>query len=183
MTDPRRTLKVAPVLAITLGTVALAARPPGTTAGLSIILAVGLAGLVIPLQTRPATSSLTSAFRPKALLVVAIGVAAFALARLLHAPPRAPALLPSVVATVLAALAEEAFFRRLVYGWLSQWGALLAIVGAATIFGAVHISGYGSAALPVNLAVGLLFGWQRWATNGWGAPAATHAVANLLQIR
>jgi len=35
--------------------------------------------------------------------------------------------------------------------------------------------------LPVNLAAGALFGWQRWATGRWDSAAVTHAIANLLQ--
>jgi hypothetical protein len=34
--------------------------------------------------------------------------------------------------------------------------------------------------LPLDLAAGLIFGWQRRATGSWTAPAATHVIANLL---
>jgi hypothetical protein len=43
------------------------------------------------------------------------------------------------------------------------------------------VAGYGTSTLPINLAAGVLFGWQRWATGGWTAPAATHVFANLVQ--
>ena len=46
----------------------------------------------------------------------------------------------AVAASVVAAVAEEAFFRRLVYGWLaSSWGAAVAICGSAVAFAAIHV--------------------------------------------
>jgi membrane protease YdiL (CAAX protease family) len=50
-------------------------------------------------------------------------------------------------------------------------------------FALVHLPGYGVSAFPINLAAGLLLGWQRWASGGWSAPALTHIAANLLQLR
>ena len=38
------------------------------------------------------------------------------------------------------------------------------------------------AAFPVDLGAGLVFGWQRWATGSWVAPAGTHAAANLVAV-
>jgi hypothetical protein len=87
---------------------------------------------------------------------------------------------PAILASVVAAVGEEAFFRRFLYGWLEQRGAVLAIVVTALSFAAVHMPMYGWAAVPLNLTAGLLFGWQRWFSGGWGAPAVTHAAANLL---
>jgi membrane protease YdiL (CAAX protease family) len=96
-------------------------------------------------------------------------------------PPLAlsPAALPLSVA---AAIAEEALFRRLVYGHLLRWGAPVAIGGAAVAFAVAHLPAYGVAALPVDLGAGLLFGWQRWAAGTWTVPAATHVAANLLAV-
>jgi hypothetical protein len=34
----------------------------------------------------------------------------------------------------------------------------------------------------VDLGAGLLFGWQRWASGGWAAPAITHGAANLMAV-
>jgi hypothetical protein len=88
-----------------------------------------------------------------------------------------------VVATAsVAAVAEELFFRRLVYGWLVRWGAVVAVAGAAVGFAAVHVPAYGPGILPVDLAAGLVFGWQRWSSGTWTAPAATHVLANLLAL-
>jgi membrane protease YdiL (CAAX protease family) len=39
---------------------------------------------------------------------------------------------------------------------------------------------YGVGVLPLDFAAGLIFGWQRRATGGWTAPAATHVFANLM---
>jgi hypothetical protein len=36
--------------------------------------------------------------------------------------------------------------------------------------------------LPLDLAAGLLLGWQRATTGSWAAPAVTHVVANLLVV-
>jgi hypothetical protein len=41
---------------------------------------------------------------------------------------------------------------------------------------------HGTAALPVDLGAGLFLSWQRWASGTWAAPAATHALANLVVV-
>lgn len=167
-------------LGILLGCVALAARPTPLPAAVVVFVAVAAIGASIPLPARR-----TARLRPGVLGwtgVVAFGVAAFAAARVVAASLPQPATFLATVATMGAAFAEEIFFRRLVYGYLARWGDGLAVVGAATAFGVVHIPAYGVHALPVDLTAGLLLGWQRWATGGWTAPAATHAAANVLQL-
>jgi membrane protease YdiL (CAAX protease family) len=79
-------------------------------------------------------------------------------------------------------VAEEALFRRVAYGRLERFGALVAIVGSASLFALVHLPAYGVAALPVDLGAGLLLSWQRWASESWTVPAATHAAANLVAV-
>jgi membrane protease YdiL (CAAX protease family) len=79
-------------------------------------------------------------------------------------------------------VAEEALFRRVAYGRLERFGALVAIVGSASLFALVHLPAYGVAALPVDLGAGLLMSWQRWASGSWTVPAATHAAANLVAV-
>jgi len=86
-------------------------------------------------------------------------------------------------ANALAAVAEEIFFRRLTFGWLMRWGSGIAVIGSAGAFALVHARAYGLPALPLDLAAGILFGWQRWSSGGWVASALTHVVANLLQMR
>ena len=83
---------------------------------------------------------------------------------------------------VLAAVAEEALFRRAAYGWLERYGPAVAIIGSALLFAAVHLPLYGAAALPVDVGAGLLLSWQRWASGTWTVPAGTHAAANVLAV-
>lgn len=174
---------VAP-LAIALGCAALALRPPASPAGLLVIVAVGIAGAWLPVwrEDAPAQAATERPTISRWMTVAAVGIGAFVLARTLARPVHPPATGVAAGATVLAALAEEAFFRRLAYGWLARWGAGLAVAGAALAFALVHIPGYGPRVVPLNLAAGLLLGWQRWASGGWSAPAVTHAAANLLQM-
>jgi len=162
------------------GCLALAFRP-ASPSGLLVIVAAGIAGAVWPVRA-PGAASASVAPATRWITVVAIGVGAFAAARALATPVHPPATIAAAAATVIAAVAEEAFFRRLVYGWLASRGAGLAVVGAAMLFALVHIPGYGTRVVPLNMAAALLLGWQRWATGGWSAPAVTHAAANLLQM-
>jgi membrane protease YdiL (CAAX protease family) len=122
--------------------------------------------------------------RRTVLPVLALGIGAFAVGRVLVAgsPPPVGATGLVVGLNTLAAVAEEAFFRRLVYGALLAAGPVAAVVGSAVLFAAVHVTVYGAWVLPLDLAAGLLFGWQRHATGSWTVPAATHAVANLLVV-
>jgi membrane protease YdiL (CAAX protease family) len=170
--------RAAAPLVIALGCAALALRPPASPAGLLVIVAVGIAGATVPVPRAGAGRADTARW----LFVAAIGVGAFAAARALATPVHAPATVAAAAATALAAVAEEAFFRRLAYGWLAQWSPGLAVAGAALAFALVHVPGYGPRVVPLNLAAGLLLGWQRWASGGWSAPAVTHAAANLLQM-
>lgn len=83
---------------------------------------------------------------------------------------------------MLAAVAEEALFRRLLYGRLEQFGQLVAVLGTAVLFALIHLPAYGLAAMPVDLGAALLLSWQRYASGRWTVPAVTHAVANLLAV-
>ena len=154
---------------------ALALRPVGYGAT-AITLTVGLVGAV-------AAVDITGRAEARVWTVVTVaGMAAFAAVRLAgHAPPVRMTVF-GVVASVAAAVAEELFFRRLLYSRLERWGPVAAVVGAAIAFAAVHVPGYGVGAAPVDLAAGLVLGWQRWATGSWTSPAATHVFANLVQI-
>lgn len=116
-----------------------------------------------------------------------VGLAAVALAAALSGPAPSPAgTLQAVAGSALlgsaAAVAEEALFRGLVYRRLEAGGAGLAVIGSAVLFAAVHVPAYGLGAVPVDLAAGLLLGWQRRATGGLAAPAITHVAANLLAV-
>lgn len=123
-----------------------------------------------------------SARGPVATALV-VGLGAFFLGRLvggghvhlnLHGP-----YLPEVI---VAAIAEEAFFRRFVYAVLQPAGPAVAVVGSAALFAVAHVTVYGWWVLPVDLAAGLVLSWQRWYSGGWTASAVTHVVANLLIV-
>jgi membrane protease YdiL (CAAX protease family) len=117
------------------------------------------------------------------LAVLLFGIAAFALARVLgggHSP--GPPGAAFIALNSLAAVAEEAFFRRLVYGLLAPQGPAYAIAVSALLFAAVHVTTYGYWVLPIDLGAGLVLGWQRSSTESWLVPAATHVVANVLVV-
>ena len=115
--------------------------------------------------------------------VGAVGMTAIVFAAWLVGPgfpvPHGPEVL---LLNSLAAVSEELFFRRLVYGGLVRFGPAIAIGGSALLFATLHVPIYGPAVFWVDLGAGLLFSWQRWASGGWGAPAATHVVANLVAV-
>lgn len=144
------------------------------------ILLLAYAAL-IAISVAPAMADESGALSPT--VVAAAGIAAMALASLMAGPP-----IPLVVSTwvvplnLAAAVAEEAFFHRLLYGSLRRWGVVLAVTGSALAFALLHVPFYGPAAFWVDLGAGLLFGWQRWASGGWAAPAITHGGANLMAV-
>lgn len=181
-------------------------RPGGLAAGLQAagILAVGLSALLFrPLALgRPtavfvlggtyllltAISVAVPVPRPapalvKPVLVLGFGVGAFVLSRLV-AGTRFPFPIAqdALALNTLAALAEEAFFRRFLFGQLAPYGPATAIFASALLFAVIHVPAYGVAAFWVDLGAGLLLSWQRWASGRWIVPAATHMVANLLAV-
>ena len=179
----------AAVLAVAAGCAALTARPPlvevsGGRGPAPVLTVLFLCLLVVsvlwPAGGRTATTTSTGTTFP----VLALGIAAFVVGRVLvaGAPPPAPATALVVGLNTLAAVAEEAFFRRLVYGALLAAGPGAAVAGSSVLFAAVHLTVYGAWVLPLDLAAGLLFGWQRHATGSWRVPALTHALANLLVV-
>ena len=185
-----RTANVTTPAAVGLGLLALAARVPSTWAVL-VTAVVGVVGLLAPVEAPSAARPVRPASTANWLTAVGVGLVAMLIAARLpgllgmapHGAGRivvraAPA---AIAAIVVAAVAEEAFFRRLVYGWLaSSWGAAVAICGSAVAFAAIHVPVYGFAVLPIDTAAGLLLGWQRWMTGGWSASGLTHVAANLI---
>jgi membrane protease YdiL (CAAX protease family) len=180
--------------------------PPAVSAAGSLIL-VGLGAVALVLRTRLAVlptsdrvvalTAIFGAILVASLLVpaapgrrhlhpgvvlfaglVAVGVAAFAAGRPVPIPFGAWA----IPLSLLAAVAEEALFRRAAYGALERSGPAVAIGLTALLFALIHIPLYGIAAFPVNLGAALLFGWQRWASGTWTVSAGTHAAANLLAV-
>jgi membrane protease YdiL (CAAX protease family) len=177
------------VIVVAAGCATLTARPllldvaGGHPAAVISVLFVTLLAVSL-LWPAPTTAGATPTSFRVVLPVLAIGIGAFVAGRALLAgsPPPAPATAFLVALNTLAAVAEEAFFRRLVYGALLAAGPVAAVVGSAVLFAAVHVTVYGVWVLPLDLAAGLLFGWQRQATGSWRVPAVTHAVANLMVV-
>jgi membrane protease YdiL (CAAX protease family) len=168
---------------VALGCALLAARAWATpmtggarvTAGVLLFASILLASVLVPARRGIRRVS------PAAASVV--GLAALGGATLVAGPAvPLPAAGWALALSLLAAVAEEALFRRVAYSGLERWGAVVAIVGSAALFAAIHLPLYGVAAVPVDLGAGLVFGWQRWATGSWATPAATHAAANLVAV-
>jgi len=171
------------LLLVALGAAALVLRThlvvlplPGRVTALAALLgAILVASLLVP------ATPLRRRLHPGVVLLVgliALGAAATAAGRPVPIP-FGPWALPLAV---LAAVAEEALFRRAAYGVLEPAGPAVAIGITALAFALIHIPLYGVAAFPVDLGAGLVFGWQRWATGTWTASAGTHAAANLLAV-
>jgi len=167
--------RVAPVV-LALGTVALAVRPISAPAVAATAL-VGVTGMLAWERARERHSIL------RWIAVVVAGIAAFSSSLAMGTTFPAYVAAGPVVAVAVAAIAEEAFFRRFMYGWLERRrGALIAIAVPALLFALIHLPIYGVVVLPLDLAAGALLGWQRWATGTWTAPAVTHLAANLVQF-
>jgi membrane protease YdiL (CAAX protease family) len=163
--------------AIAAGTLVLTLRVPGTISALMFTALAGAIGAMGAVIGAPATKG---SLRWRT--VVLIGCAAFLCARAIGTAHPGPIWWPAVAVSVVAAVAEEAFFRRLVYGALAPFGPAVAILGAAALFAAVHVPVYGAGVLLIDVAAGIVLGWQRWASGGWSAPAVTHIVANLVGL-
>jgi len=104
--------------------------------------------------------------------ILAVGVAAFTMGRVLGGGDSPTSALGAVIAlNTLAAVAEEAFFRRLVYETFLSRGPVVAVLASTTLFAIVHVTVYGLWVLPLDLAAGLVLSWQRWATGSWHVPA------------
>ena len=150
----------------TLGPIA---RLTGLTAVLLAILAACLSVPIAPGRARLHRS-----------VALTVGLAAVAVSLAASGRPvPAPLVAWALPLTLLAAVAEEALFRRAMFGALERRGAIVAIGSTALAFALVHVPLYGVAAFPVDLGAGLVLSWQRWSSGTWTVPAATHAVANL----
>ena len=143
---------------------------------LACIYAAILAGCALATTAR-------SPARANPGVVLVIGMAAVVVAARASGRPPGLGFVPlGLPLSILAAVAEEALFRKTAYGWLLRRGAATAIAGSAVLFALVHLPLYGPSAMPVDVGAGLLFGWQRWVSGSWKVPAATHAAANILAV-
>jgi membrane protease YdiL (CAAX protease family) len=163
---------------VALGCVALAARSTSLLA-LGPTVAVGVLGLAGAVKHRTAEQP----SRARIATVTLIGVAAVVAVRAISPPLHAAYGAAGFTANIIAAIAEEAFFRRFVYGWLADRSETLAIVGAAALFALIHVPTYGFGVLPIDFAAGLLLGWQRRESGTWMSSGITHIVANIVQMR
>jgi membrane protease YdiL (CAAX protease family) len=144
----------------------------------AVFVTIGVVGAWWPVVRRDAPAGLA-----RTAWVASVGVGAFLVGRLVAGgTAAAPALVGYVVLNSLAAVAEEALFRRLLYDALAGFGAVVAVVGSAVAFAAVHVTVWGLWVLPLDLAAGLVLSWQRWACGRWSVPAATHVFANLVAV-
>jgi hypothetical protein len=180
---PRRGTRTAVVAAA--GCAVLALRPalaslPHVTV---ILVFVYSALLVVGARIELPATATTTAKHGRAIALV-VGALGFVAGRVIgggHAA--APFTFVVVALNTLAACAEEAWFRRLCFGLFAPAGAPYAVVASAVLFALVHVAEYGPVVLPLDLAAGLLLGWQRAATGSWAVPAFTHALANVLVLR
>ncbi|TML79781.1 MAG: CPBP family intramembrane metalloprotease [Actinobacteria bacterium] len=175
--QPRARAWVIPA-AVALGCAALGARSVSVLA-LGPTVAVGVLGMAGVVTYR----DVEHPSRSRIAAVTLIGVAAVAAVRLISPPIHVAYTSWAFGANVVAAVAEEAFFRRFVYGWIAARSEDLAIVIAAVLFAVIHIPVYGVGVLPIDLAAGLLLGWQRRESGTWLSPAITHVVANIILMR
>ena len=180
--DPRRIARgAAAPFVVVLGCVLLLARlrvlaVPGGARPLlltAILGSVAVAGVLVPVPSDRA--------RLPRWIVLGIGLAGVVAAALAAGRPVAfPSTAWAIPLALLAAVAEEALLRRVLYARLQPAGTTVAIGVTAVLFALLHVPLYGWAAFPVDLGAGLLLSWQRWASGTWTVPAGTHAAANLL---
>jgi len=168
-------------LAFLLVRPALGAVPAAVPLLAAGYLAMAATALAVP---APAVGGAAGGAAPLGwALPLGVGLAAVAVAGVVAGPAPEPRVGAAAAGLgLLAAVAEEALFRRLLYLRLARYGTVVAVLGSATLFALVHLPAYGTAALPVDLGAGLLLSWQRFASGRWTVPAATHAVANLLAV-
>jgi membrane protease YdiL (CAAX protease family) len=159
-------------------------NPSGPLVGLfAVLLVVGVAWPTSRAAQPGAARAGRAPVAGRWAVALGLGVATFALGRVLgRGTPPLPFAWRVLAINSLAAVAEEAFFRRFVYSLLLPSGVGWAIVGSAAFFAVAHVTVYGFWVLPLDIAAGLLLSWQRWATGSWAVPAATHVVANVLML-
>jgi membrane protease YdiL (CAAX protease family) len=155
----------------------LALEDPARSLVLGLVLgAVLAASLLVPAAERRARFGTV-------LAVTAVGLTVFTLAAAITGPrPSVPWAATALGLSLLAGVAEEALFRRALYGALLRRGPAIAVVVSAVAFALLHVPAYGWVAFPVDLGAGLVFGWQRHASGTWAAPALTHVAANLSAV-
>lgn len=143
----------------------------------AVVLAVG-AWWPIPAPGRSARTTVPPA------LALGLGIAVFTGGWLLAvAMPPVLASAEVVLLNAVAAVAEEALFRRLLFAVTAeQLGPTGAVVVTAAVFALAHVPVWGWDTVPLNVAAGLVLSWQRAVTGRWSVPALTHVAANVLAL-
>jgi hypothetical protein len=96
--------------------------------------------------------------------------------------PSMPASLPQVVAIyivggIIAPVAEEIFFRGIVYGFFRRWGIVPAIILSTLLFGFIHPANH---PLPITQIVGgILFAFAYEREKNLTVPITIHSLGNL----
>lgn len=82
-----------------------------------------------------------------------------------------------LVGGIVAPVAEEVFFRGILYGFFRRWGVVVALVLSTTFFVLPHLGGHG---LPITQIVGgLLFAIAYEIEGNLMTPITIHALGNL----
>ena len=85
-----------------------------------------------------------------------------------------------VAVVILAPIAEEVFFRGVVFNaWLRERGRRWAFIGSAALFAVIHVSLV--AVVPIFL-LGLALAWIYTRTGNLLAPMAMHATVNGISV-
>jgi membrane protease YdiL (CAAX protease family) len=94
-----------------------------------------------------------------------------------HVPPSAQGIvLFFVVGGLVAPIAEEVFFRGIVYGFLRRWGVLLALIGTTVIFVLAHAI---SSRIPLTQIVGgIVFALAYEVEGNLMVPITIHVLGN-----
>lgn len=170
---------VAILVIAAMGTAALLLRPVG---GLSVVT-TGLVGAAGAFASARLAAPTTVVRARRMLVPLAVGLVAVLGARAAGSPLPIHATVAGVLALIIAGIGEEAFFRGMCFRALEpRAGVAVAVALPAVVFALIHIPGYGADVVPVDLAAGLVLGWQRWTSGTWIVPAITHVVANLMQL-
>jgi membrane protease YdiL (CAAX protease family) len=100
--------------------------------------------------------------------------------RLLHTPlpeSKASILLYLLIGVVIGPLAEEIFFRGIVYGYLRRWGVFAAVAVSTLLFVLPHLTG---GSLPVTQLVGgIVFALAYEKEKNLMVPITVHCLGNL----
>ncbi len=183
-TELRIAAGLAGLAAAVLLRVRLAGVDGARSVGAGLAFGVLLAGLAVALRTRRVASR-----RASVLQAIGCGVlGALVLcvpAAIRHADGLTTALplggyLPWALGVIVVAIAEEMLLRGSLFAQVQRrFGMVAAIVLTSVAFALIHVPLYGTAVLPLDLAVGVWLGALRATTGSVLAPATAHVLADL----